>query len=662
MQKNKQFSLSRSINHLPLGRLSNVRLKAFGKLCVGLVLAYTCCITPPAFAGGNRAASAPTSGQIVWKKWAPETFAQAKRENKMLLINVGIEVCFACRWMEDLTYRDPQVAQIVMQNFIPIQVDADSQPDIGERYSDWAWPATIFMAPDGTQVLGLRGNRRPPDFVPILKQLIAQQAKGQLTPDALAPYAAPPAPESTELTEIRDRVRLQLDNDFDDKLGGWGDELKEIEGSGNLLQLILRAAEGDRKSEQRLLKTATAMLGRIDPVWGGFYAAGIDGWATPIPEKRTGAQATALEVFAYAYHATKDKRFLAAAKEVDRYLRTWMQAPDGTFYTSQKDMPTNLPKNWTTQRYFELDSDAKRRRYGVPPIDHAVYTDLNARVIVAYAKLYEATGDELFLRTAEKTAKTLINERQQAEGWMLHTKDTTALNQDERIHLKSTQARPYLRSQVHFGAALLAMYRISGEKIWLNSAQRLAAALKLNFGDAEHGGFYAAVSDGIETTIARRKPLQENGVAARFLYQLGKYTKDPALITAAERAIRAVSVPSMLEREGRIIGDLASALETVTSEYVEFTVVGDASQPQAQRLFDTGRSYYEPRKLLHFEQPGRYPNLGRPAMFICSKDACSVPIFELKDVPVQADKFQKNHDDLRVPPTAPLPPAHRPSP
>ncbi len=606
---------------------------------IWLVFAYTC-FTANAFAAKTPAGT-PAIGQIAWKKWAPEAFEQAKRENKMLLINVGIEVCFACRWMEDLTYRDPQVAQIIMANFVPIQVDADNQPDIGERYSDWAWPATIFMAPDGTQVLGLRGNRRPPDFIPILNQLISQHAIGQLKADALAPYAAPPAPESTELTKIRDRVRAQLDDDFDDKQGGWGDEYKEIEGSGNLVQLILRAhADGDLKSERRLLKTADAMLGRLDPVWGGFYAAGLDGWASPILEKRTGAQATALEVFAYAYHLTKDKRYLAAAKEVDRYLRTWMQAADGTFYTSQKDTPPRLPKGWTLQRYFGLNSDAQRRRYGVPPIDHAVYTDLNARVVAAYAKLYETTGETLYLQTAEKCARTLINEWQQPEGWVLHTKETTAVSQDERIHLKSTQVRPYLRSQAHFGVALLAMYRVSGEQVWLQSAQQLAAALKLKLEDPKLGGFYAATAETGQT-IPPRKPLQENGVAARFLYQLGKYTKNPELITSAERAIRAVSLPSLLQREGRVIGDLAVALETVTSEYVEFTVVGDIGQAQAQSLFDTGRRYYEPRKLLHFEKPGRYPDLGRPVMFICSQNACSVPIFEPKDIALQADKFAK---------------------
>ena len=187
---------------------------------------------------------------------------------------------------------------------------------------------------------------------------------------------------------------------------------------------------------------------------------------------------------------------------------------------------------------------------------------------------------------------------------------------------------------------MLALHKVSGEQSWLASAQLLAHALQEKFEDPALGGFYASVADDSEVKSVRRKPLQDNGVAARFLFQLGKYTKNQDLISSAEKAIRAVSAESILNREGRVIGELAVALETITSDYVEFTIVGDRTLPQAKQLFNTGRAIYEPRKLLHFEKPGRYPDMGRPVMFICSHDACSVPIFESKDVALQAGKFK----------------------
>ena len=37
------------------------------------------------------------------------------------------------------------VIDLVNDNFVAIQVDSEDRPDIGERYSDWTWPANAFM-------------------------------------------------------------------------------------------------------------------------------------------------------------------------------------------------------------------------------------------------------------------------------------------------------------------------------------------------------------------------------------------------------------------------------------------------------------------------------------------------------------------------------------
>ena len=67
-----------------------------------------------------------------------------------------------------------------MTHFIAIVADAEAQPDLGERYSDWSWPATIFMTAEGTQILALAGNRRPQNFIPILEKIIDQKQAGNI--------------------------------------------------------------------------------------------------------------------------------------------------------------------------------------------------------------------------------------------------------------------------------------------------------------------------------------------------------------------------------------------------------------------------------------------------------------------------------------------------
>ena len=106
--------------------------------------------------GLAAAASKMHQSGIDWQDWSAEAFEQAERENKIILLNVGMEGCAACYRMDTITYADEDVMRLVNDHFVTIAVDSEARPDIGERYMDWAWPATIFMAPDTTQVLAVR--------------------------------------------------------------------------------------------------------------------------------------------------------------------------------------------------------------------------------------------------------------------------------------------------------------------------------------------------------------------------------------------------------------------------------------------------------------------------------------------------------------------------
>jgi len=340
---------------------------------------------------------------IDWKHWELDAFAAAKAENKVILVSVGMEGCAACARMESLTYTDSDVIGLINENFIAIEVDAEARPDIGERYSDWAWPAT---------------NRVPRNFIPILEDMAAKHAAGTLEPDPNSPYAAPPEPADTELSLIRDDLRAQIDRSLNRKYGGWGRSGIGGEQSGSRLRhLYLRAhLYNDDELHELALKGSAGFLNAIDPVWGGSYIAAFPkdmeiparfGALRAIPEKRILVQSNAITAFAIGYQHTGDEKYLEGIREIDRYLKNWMMAPDGTFYTNQKSMPANLPRGMSASDYWLLPSDAQRREFGTPPVDHAVYTDRNGEVISAYIIAYETTGNSDYLDRAIRPPTTL---------------------------------------------------------------------------------------------------------------------------------------------------------------------------------------------------------------------------------------------------------------
>ena len=587
---------------------------------------------------------------IAWKHWELEAFDAARAQDKVILVSVGMEGCAACARMESITYTDSAVIDLVNEHFIAIEVDAEARPDIGERYSDWAWPATIFMAPDATQVLAIRGNRLPRNFIPILEDMVARHEAGTLEPDPRSPYAAPPEPAETDLSRIRDDLRAQIDRSLNRKYGGWGRNGIGGEQSGSRLRhLYLRAhLYNDADLHDLALKGSAGFLNSIDHVWGGSYIASFPADVEvparfaalrAIPEKRILVQSNAITAFAIGYQHTGDEKYLDGISEIDRFLKNWMMAGDGTFYTNQKSEPPRLPRGMSAYEYWALQSDRERRKYGTPPVDHAVYTDRNGEVISAYVLAYETTGNVDYLKTAAKAAAAILEQRMQAAGWVLQATANDEADTDARMRPLVVEEKPFLSAQAWFGSALLSLYRATGDEHWLEAANRIGKATLALLQDPKAGGFFATVPDATAAVIAPRKPLESNGTAASFYYDLWVYTKDDDYKSVSENAIRSVAQPSIIRREGKITGEFAMALEKVTTSYVEFSIVGDTNHPNASALFSAGRDVFEPRKLLHYEEPGRYPDRGIPSMYICNPDMCSIPIENPADVKKQAAAF-----------------------
>ena len=612
----------------------------------------TLLVTTVLFATFASAANFGHEGGIEWQTWEKAAFEKAKAENKLILINVGMEGCTACNRMERVTYRNQAVIDLINKHFVAIAVDAQARPDIGERYSDWAWPATAFLLPDATQVFAMAGNKLPRNFIPLIEDLVSKHENKELKADPNAPYSVASKPVKTELTRVRDQVRMQLDRALNENNYSWGRFGINTEVVGpRLMHLYYRAHLYDNDELRQLaIRISDTFIDALDPVWGGIFQVPIADSVTrvperfaklrAIPEKRIGNQANALIALSKAYRLTGDKKYLDAVAEVDRYLDDWMQNPDGTWYANQKDEPEGLPHNWWPQDYWLLKTDEERRKYGIPPIDHAIYTDKNAEVITGYVKAFEAFGDKAYLQKAITAADTLLSNRLQPEGWMRQAVLNQQMSNDLRVHPHTEEVRPFLRPQAQFAHALLDLYQVTGDDKWLNPARGIADAMLAALYDETNKGFFATVPDDTASLIPPRKPLEDNAMAASFFYDLHILTKDDRYQPIAEATIRAVVTPQILAREGKMTGKTALALEQLTAAYVEFSVVGDTALPEAKSLYAAGLEANHPRKLLHFEKPGRYPDLGKPAMFICNPDRCSVPLFTPAQVLETAKTFR----------------------
>lgn len=566
--------------------------------------------------------SAPAAhgGETLWASWSAEAFEQAEAENRIILINVVASWCHWCHVMDEETYANPEVASLLREHFVTLRVDSDARPDVAERYRAWGWPATAVLSPTAQPVLELRGFQEPAAFAALLRELVAERDAGKLRRKSRA-RAKPASGAPTDLEGLRVDAIAQLDRYYEDTEGGWGQNQKYPFSEPLEHALWRERLHGETAWRGNANKTLAGQARLIDPVWGGMYQYSLRGdWDHPHYEKITAIQAGAIASFAIGARVTSDPRWLESAQQVRGYMNTFMRDADGGYATSQDaDYRPNQGEAVPGIEYYALTDD-KRRALGTPRIDANVYADLNGLMIRSLVELSIAAADPEALADAVTTTRHLFETHRDDSGMFRHGADDDA------------QSLRYLRDQAAMLWALMALHRATADDAWAREATKVADAMLSALQDPTTGGLFAHTPDPAAVGILaeRRMPLEENALAARGLLRLHRAvnehgTKETPYLEAAQRSVQAVA--PLRKGEGRIIGTFVLALEELTQPSVDITVVGPAQDEATDALHHAALRYPEPRGHVERSLPGeRYPDIGTPAVYLCTANSCSAPI------------------------------------
>src|ERR1700677_4833730 len=108
--------------------------------------------------------------EIGWLPWGSDAFARAAAEDKPILLGISAVWCHWCHVMDETTYSDQRVIDLIRERFVPVRVDNDQRPDVNARYNMGGWPTTVFLSPSGEILTG--ATYIPPnDFVRVLGQV-----------------------------------------------------------------------------------------------------------------------------------------------------------------------------------------------------------------------------------------------------------------------------------------------------------------------------------------------------------------------------------------------------------------------------------------------------------------------------------------------------------
>lgn len=552
---------------------------------------------------------------IAWRPWSSEVFAQAKRENKLVILDLEAVWCHWCHVMDSTTYSDPQIIGLLGSRYLAVRVDQDSRPDLASRYENYGWPATVIFAADGTEIVKKQGYIPPEGMARLLKTVIADPSPvdyGNSIPEQ-------PAASPTVLSaDRRTALRRQWLNGYDKKAGGWGFSHKFLDWDS--VELALReAARSDAKSARRARETLRLQRKLVDPVWGGVYQYSVGGdWNEPHFEKIMPMQAENLRIYALAYAQWGDATSLETARSIHRYIGEFLRSPDGPFYTSQDaDLSPGAPG----ADYFALDNAGRRAR-GIPRVDKHIYARENGWAAAALAQLSAMAGDAEAGREAVEAVRWVQAHRALPSGGFSHG--------------EADPAGPYLEDTLAMGRAFFALYQLTADSSWLERATESARFIGAHFARGAAPGF--AASDATRASFPPPQPeFDENVAVARFAAALATATGRVEFREMAAAALRWLLAPGLAEGRGTYVAGLLLAEEEARTDPLHVAVVGRKSDSAAQALFLAALRAPTAHKLVEWWDPSEgpaprgeaiYPELDRAAAFICDHGACSAPVFD----------------------------------
>jgi uncharacterized protein YyaL (SSP411 family) len=570
---------------------------------------------------------------ITWYEWDEESFELANTLELPVLLYITAPWCEPCHLMEETTLADPEVVQIVNDDFIPILVDADKRPDVDSRYNRGGWPTTAFLSADGDIL-------ESHNFLTTEQMLVAlRRTKARFEGEAVPPeptIAVRPGLQFAELLErpeaigelspdLPERVIEKVVAAFDEEHGGFGSAPKFHHADVLEFNLAVAHRSGDMTLSQIAHRSLVAMAqgGLHDQVEGGFfrYATTAD-WSVPHNEKMAGDQAQLLNLYLHAYQASGHQVYLDTAKGILGYMDAVLWDRDrGYFYSTQN----------ADADYYALDARDRAAREA-PYVDRTVYTERNAAVASAYMLASAVLNDARYADLAIRALEFIWLKSYQEGLGMYHYYD----NQPRLPGL--------LADQVSMAQTWLDAYEHFGREVYLQRAETLMRFVDNALRD-EDGRYFDTVAapEAVGRLRRREKPFCENVVAAEVKLRLYRLTGRKEYVQSAQQTLEAL-VP-YYDDLGFEAARFALAVDRFLRRPLLVTVVGENEDPARAELLRAARRTYASNKTVQAVDPiwesTRLARLGYPAepalaAYVCLGTLCARPTADPDELLAQA--------------------------
>ena len=291
---------------------------------------------------------------INWQRWSNSIFEVSQELDKLIVVSIGYSSCHWCHVMEDETFTNDSIANVMNENFINIKVDREENPDVDQAYMTASqlmtgiggWPLNVITLPDGSPIYAGTYHTTS-QWDDILKRIIRLKEDNY---DGLKELANNVKNGVTDINTIYKREETNdfnpeflkknvesWKNNWDLNFGGDLAQQKFVSPSKYIFLLNYARIYEDNEVLDHVKKTLDIISssGLNDFIDGGFYRYTVDNeWKIPHFEKMLYDQAQMISLYSLAYKVFKDEHYKDIATETIDFLNSKMSSKDGLYFAA----------------------------------------------------------------------------------------------------------------------------------------------------------------------------------------------------------------------------------------------------------------------------------------------------------------------------------------
>ena len=397
---------------------------------------------------------------VNWQPWDEQALDAARERDVPIFLSIGYAACHWCHVMEEESFQNEAVAEMLNENFVPVKVDREERPDLDSVYMSicqqvtggGGWPLSAWLTPEGKPFYV--GTYFPPEekhgrpgFSQLLERLSdswsdpeqraemenrAQQWTDAIESD-LEDVGEPGDPDENIIATAATIAHRGADRDH----GGWGSGGPKFPQTGRLHALLRAHADGEAPSggglsgpqgddgpaddyltvvEQTL--NAMADRGLYDHVGGGFHRYSTDmQWAVPHFEKMLYDNAEIPRAFLAGYQAIGNERYASVVRETFDFVQRELQHDEGGFF-STLDAVSEPPGSdddadteegafyvWTPEQVHDAVSDEQAAELFCEYFGVSEGGNFEGATVLGVRKPVDVLAEEYELSEAELTEK-----------------------------------------------------------------------------------------------------------------------------------------------------------------------------------------------------------------------------------------------------------------